>query len=85
MRADLTDPRNLSACCNNSSPTPSPTLKGFEEAVDEFKERVPDLARGLVEKIQEAHKQTSNSRRHFKKFFELMPERLNPKFPRGGR
>ena len=32
-----------------------PDIQGFEEAVGEFKERVPELAQGLTAKIKEAY------------------------------
>ena len=49
-----------------------------EEAVEEFKERVPDLARGLVEKIQQAHKDNARFQSAFEKFFDLCRTALNP-------
>ena len=55
-----------------------PDIEGFEEAVDEFKERAPDLARGLVEKIQQAHKDNARFQAAFEKFFDLCRTALNP-------
>src|SRR5207249_11906111 len=55
-----------------------PDIEGFDEAVEEFKERVPELARGLVAKIQEAHKDNPRFRAAFEKFFELCRSALNP-------
>ena len=55
-----------------------PDIEGFEEAVDEFKERVPDLALGLVAKICEAHKDNAPFQAAFEKFFELCRTALNP-------
>jgi hypothetical protein len=36
----------LAALLNQFFSYTEPDIEGFEEAVDEFKERVPDLARG---------------------------------------
>ncbi len=47
MRIDLTDRERLADCCSSSSRMIEPDIEGFEHAVDEFKDRVPDLASGL--------------------------------------
>ncbi len=52
----LGNPKELAGLLNQFFSYTEPDIEGFEEAVGEFKERVPDLARGLVEKIQQAHK-----------------------------
>ena len=68
----------LAALLNQFFSYTEPDIEGFEEAVDEFKERVPDLARGLVEKIQQAHKDNPPFQTAFEKFFELCRTALNP-------
>ncbi|MGB9486328.1 MAG: type ISP restriction/modification enzyme [Terriglobia bacterium] len=68
----------LAALLNQFFSYTEPDIEGFEEAVDEFKERVPDLARGLVEKIQQAHKDNPRFQAAFEKFFELCRTALNP-------
>jgi predicted helicase len=73
----LGNPKELTALLNQFFSYTEPDIEGFEEAVDEFKERVPDLARGLVEKIQQAHKDTQ-FQAAFDKFFELCRTALNP-------
>jgi len=40
----------------------NPSIKPNHKAIDEFKERVPDLALGLVEKIRAAHADKSKCR-----------------------
>ena len=42
----LGNPKELAALLNQFFSYTEPDIEGFEEAVDEFKERVPDLARG---------------------------------------
>ena len=74
----LGNPKELAALLNQFFSYTEPDIEGFEEAVDEFKERVPDLARGLVEKIQQAHKDNARFQAAFEKFFELCRTALNP-------
>ncbi|HEV2493648.1 MAG TPA: type ISP restriction/modification enzyme [Terriglobia bacterium] len=74
----LGNPKELVALLNQFFSYTEPDIEGFEEAVDEFKERVPDLARGLVEKIQQAHKDNAPFQAAFEKFFELCRTALNP-------
>jgi predicted helicase len=74
----LGNPKELAALLNQFFSYVEPDIEGFDEAVEEFKERVPELARGLVQKIQEAHKDNSRFRAAFEKFFELCQNALNP-------
>jgi predicted helicase len=74
----LGNPKELAALLNQFFSYTEPDIEGFEEAVDEFKERVPELARGLVEKIQQAHEDNPPFRAAFEKFFELCRTALNP-------
>jgi hypothetical protein len=67
----LGNPKELAALLNQFFTYTEPDIEGFEEAVDEFKERAPDLARGLVEKIQQAHKDNARFQAAFEKFSEL--------------
>jgi predicted helicase len=55
-----------------------PEIEGFQQAVDEFKTRVPELAKGLVEKIVEAHKTNKKFQAAFDAFFTLCRQTLNP-------
>jgi predicted helicase len=74
----LGNPKELAALLNQFFSYTEPDIEGFEEAVDEFKERAPDLAGGLVEKIQQAHKDNPPFQAAFEKFFELCRTALNP-------
>ena len=78
LRVPLGDPQELSKLLNQFFSYTEPDIEGFEEAVEEFKERVPDLARGLVEKIREAHEDNRRFIAAFEKFFELCKTALNP-------
>jgi predicted helicase len=55
-----------------------PEIEEFEHAVEEFKERVPDLAEGLKKKIELAHRTNNKFTRAFADFFELCKSSLNP-------
>jgi len=55
-----------------------PEIEEFEQAVAEFKERVPDLAEGLAKKIADAHRTNPAFKRAFADFFELCQTSLNP-------
>jgi len=78
LRVSLGDPAELAKLLNQFFSYTEPDIEGFEEAVKEFKERVPDLARGLVEKIRQAHKDNPRFIAAFEKFFELCRTALNP-------
>jgi len=59
-----------------------PEHDDFHEAVAEFKERVPDLARGLAGKIEAAHKDNAKFQTAFNDFFALCQSALNPNIRR---
>jgi len=79
MVADLTDPRELCDLLNGFLAWTEPAHEDFNKAIEEFKERVPDLARGLVEKIQQAHKSNQKFIEAFDGFYELCRTSLNPR------
>src|SRR5437867_1990920 len=78
LRVPLGDPQELARLLNQFYGYTEPDIEGFDEAVEEFKERVPDLARGLVEKILQAHKDNPRFITAFEKFFDLCKTALNP-------
>ena len=57
MIANLRDPQQLCDLLNAFFSHTEPAHEDFNKAVDEFKQRVPDLARGLVDLIEPAHAQ----------------------------
>jgi predicted helicase len=59
-----------------------PDIEGFEAAVEEFKDRVPELAKGLLKKIHEAQKADDKFVAAFESFFELCQQSLDPKIPK---
>jgi predicted helicase len=78
LRVPLGDPKELARLLNQFYGYAEPDIEGFEEAVEEFQERVPELARGLAEKIREAHKDNPRFIEAFAQFFTLCQTALNP-------
>ena len=78
LRVPLGDPKELARLLNQFYGYAEPDIEGFEEAVEEFQERVPELARGLAEKIREAHKDNPRFIQAFAQFFTLCQTALNP-------
>lgn len=75
---DLTDAQKLCDLLNLFYSYTEPGIVEFEKAVEEFQERVPDLAKGLDEKIKEAHRENPNFQESFDTFFALCQKTLNP-------
>jgi len=78
MKVDLTQPQQLADLLNAFFSYTEPAHEDFGKAIGEFQERVPDLARGLVEKIQEAHQGNPRFIEAFAAFYELCRNSLNP-------
>ena len=75
---DLTKPASVADLLNAFLKYAEPDIEGFHQAVEEFKDRVPQLARGLVEKIEEAHKKNMVFQAAFDQFFDVCKTTLNP-------
>ena len=78
MVADLTKPQELADLLNAFFSHTEPAHDNFEKAVDEFKQRVPDLARGLVDLIADSHKNNPRFIEAFDAFYDLCKSSLNP-------
>jgi hypothetical protein len=65
MQADLTEREQLSTLLITFFSYTEPAHEDFSTAVDDFKQRVPDLARGLVQIIQAAHATNARFKRAF--------------------
>jgi predicted helicase len=81
-RFNLHDPQKLADLLNDFYAWTEPEHDNFEKAVEDFKERVPDLARGLDAKIKAAHKENPKFQAAFASFFTLCQETLNPNISR---
>ena len=82
LEADLQKAAEVAGLLNQFLTYRPPDIAGFEEAVEEFKEHVPDLARGLNEKIKEAHHSNKRFVAAFDTFFHLCQTALNPNIRR---
>jgi predicted helicase len=78
LTADMKDPANLAELVLEFFRYVEPEIEEFEDAIDEFKERVPDLAVGLAKKIATSHKDNPAFKKAFADFFELCKTSLNP-------
>jgi predicted helicase len=82
QRYDLTKPQELVNLLHDFFAYTEPDIEGFERAVQEFKEQVPNLAKGLNEKLKAAHKNDPDFQKAFDGFFTLCQETLNPNISR---
>ena len=78
MQVDLTKQEQLSNLLITFFSYTEPAHEDFSTAVDDFKQRVPDLASGLVQIIQDAHTTNARFKQAFTSFFELCRDSLNP-------
>ena len=78
MSTDITKPENLANLLTQFYRYSEPHIEEFHRAMEEFKERVPDLARGLLEIIQKAHTDNPAFIAAFDDFFRLCRTSLNP-------
>jgi len=77
-RVSLTEPAQVADLLTDFYRYTTPDYEGFNEAVAAFKERIPDLAKGLKAKIEAAHKKNKKFIAAFEAFFELCQTSLNP-------
>ena len=78
FRIPLRDRGKLADLLNTFYSHTIPEIEGFHEAVAAFKERIPDLARGLAGKIELAHEKNREFQAAFADFLELCKTALNP-------
>jgi predicted helicase len=77
-RYDLAKAQDLCDLLNKFYSHTEPDIEGFEQAVDEFKARVPELAQAVDKKIKDAHKNNKAFQAAFETFFDLCRQSLNP-------
>ena len=82
FEADLANARELADLLFRFYSHTEPEIVEFERAVEAFGERVPDLARGLARKIEEAHTRNRPFQQAFEGFFALCQISLNPNIAR---
>jgi predicted helicase len=78
LDADLANPQAVADLLNGFYAYTEPDIEGFEQAVAEFQERVPELALALADKIKQAHQDNRKFQDAFANFFTLCQSALNP-------
>jgi predicted helicase len=81
-RYDLTSPQPLADLLNAFYSYSQPNIERFDEAVQEFAHRVPELGQALAAIIRAAHANTPSFAAAFNVFFELCRTTLNPNIRR---
>lgn len=75
---DITNPETLVDILKLFCEYQPPEYEQWDVAVDEFKERVPELAQSLLDLIETERKQNKAFRDAFASFAELMRDAINP-------
>jgi len=78
MRIDLRDRQQLARLLDAFFGYVEPQIDSFEKAVDEFKERVPEIAKHLKEKIVDAHATNKKFKAAYASFIAMCRTALNP-------
>jgi predicted helicase len=81
-RFDLSQEDQLASLLEEFFAYHEPEIENFEDAVEQFKDRVPELAKGLVGKLDEAHKSNKKFQAAFESFFTICQQTLNPNISR---
>ena len=79
---DLTQHDQLTDLLRQFFSYTEPDIATFEQAVDEFKQRIPDLAQGLLERIRDEHTKNKSFVKAFSSFLELCRTSLDPNISR---
>ena len=82
MEVDLDDPKALVELLNRFYAYTAPDIEEFNQAVDEFKEHVPELAKGLLKKITDGYDKNKKFKEAFDSFLNLCRTSLNPNISR---
>lgn len=79
---DLEHAEDVAALMTRFLAYTEPNIQGFEQAVERFKQDTPELARGLLERIAQAHKSNRRFQTAYAEFYELCKNALNPNISR---
>lgn len=82
FRVKLDQPQELADLLNLFFNHTERDFEGFEEAVGDFKDRIPQLAGGFLDKITEAHKKNESFEAAFDSLLEVCQASLNPNISR---
>lgn len=80
---DLTNPNELRGLLDTFTSYSAPEYEKFHEAVREFQTRIPELAKGLMERITEERSANRAFTTAFGEFHELCRTSLNPQIALG--
>ncbi|MHB8598355.1 MAG: type ISP restriction/modification enzyme [Ktedonobacteraceae bacterium] len=78
LEIDLTQPDQLTDLLRQFFSYTEPDIATFEQAVDEFRQRIPDLAQGLLARISEEHSKNRQFVQAFSTFLALCRTSLDP-------
>jgi predicted helicase len=78
LDADLTQQKDLTEVLDHFFHYAEPDIETFEHAVQDFKESIPDLAQGLLQRIKEEHTKNKPFVAVFGTFLELCRSSLDP-------
>ncbi len=82
-KANLSKPTDLADLLNRLLSHTQPQIDEFHTAVTTFQERIPELAKALIERIEEEEqKKNKGFVAAFEKFYNLCQETLNPNLSR---
>ncbi len=82
FEAELAEPQQVCDLVNAFYAYSETDYEEFEQAVDAFKERVPELALALAKVIKDSHGTNPKFQAAFEKFFNLCQTALNPNIRR---
>jgi predicted helicase len=82
FEADLSHSGQIADLLNRFYSHRDAQIRDFEDAMRDFEQRVPDLARGLAKKIEQAHRDNARFQEAFLTFFALCRLSLNPNIRR---
>lgn len=78
FRAKLSDPSQVADLLTLFLSHTEPDFEDWEKAVEDFKNRVPELAKGLLEVLRKAHIDNGPFQEAFSKFFALCQNAIDP-------
>lgn len=82
LEADLTQSKELTNVLDRFFHYAEPDIATFERAVQDFKESIPDLAQGLLQRIKEEHAKNKTFVAAFSTFLDLCRTSLDPNMSR---
>src|SRR5579859_7266395 len=74
----LEDPNDVVDLLDRFLTYVEPDIENFEQAVDEFKERIPEHAQALIDLVEEEHKRNQKFRVAFSSFAQLCRDSIDP-------